>query len=371
MNRWSFDRLCVYIACAVFIGVLFSAVNISHACAVPVFRYALERWECENYIVTVNPGKNPSDEVVRTCQMLDNLSSWENDDPANVILRQYKPDDEIKLSPGQMAVHFPYSARITKPILISEISEKTVTKVIDSPVRSEITKRLVGGDSAVWVFLESSDAAKNKAKFDLLKKGLKALEENLELPEDDLAPDSSMVISEENEAAAKISFSLLKLTRSNPDEKFLIDLLLDSESDLRQLDEPMVFPVFGRGIVLFCLPGDVINEENIIETCLFLTGACSCQVKSLNPGMDMLTKFNWDKTLADSLIVGEIELPELEGFGEIAMSEIVTSKDTDQSNEKTVEEPAKGTILPSVVVLLLILTVVVAAGTLLWSKRKQ
>lgn len=350
----------------VFIAVLFGTVNMAMGCAVPVFRYALERWESDPYIVTVNRGENSSEAIGQACELLDNFSSWDNDDPANLVMREYKSTDKVKLAAGQMSVHFPYSSQIEKPILIGEISEKAVKEIVDSPMRSEIAKRLVGGQTAVWVFLESPDAKKNKAAFGLVEKKLKELEENLMLPDDELAAEIGMVIAEENEGAVRISFSILKLARDNEDEKFLVDLLLDSEGDLRKYDdEPLVFPVFGRGIVLFALVGDGISEENIEESCLFLTGPCSCQVKALNPGLDLLIKFKWDNVLMDSLIVEEFELPELEGLGlgevvEAAVDVVVVT-----------EEASDNRLLRNVLGLLVILALIVGGGTWAMGERKQ
>jgi hypothetical protein len=59
----------------------------------------------------------------------------------------------------------------------------------------------------------------------------------------------------------------------------------------------MAFPVFGRGRVLWALVGAGIAKENIAEAGEFLTGPCSCQVKSLNPGCDLLLAADWESAL--------------------------------------------------------------------------
>ena len=375
MNRRLFEKRFGFFAL-----VLFGTVNISLGCAVPVFRYALERWVTDPYIVTVNRGDNLSEDAAKACELLESFSSWDNEAVANVVVRDYKLKDKVELAAGQMAVHFPYASHIEKPILVGEISEKAVKEIVNSPIRAEIAKRLVEGDSAVWVFLEGPDAEKNEAAFELIEKKLKELEENLMLPEDELAAETGVVIAEEDEHAVGISFSMLKLARDNEDEKFLIDLLLDTEGDLREYDEPLVFPVFGRGIILFALVGDGINAENIEEACLFLTGPCSCQVKALNPGLDMLIKFNWDKTLAESLIVKQIELPELEGLGEMvkaeaggdtAKPEIIPAADLEILKEDGTEGTNNNRLLRNVVGLLAIFMVIVIGGTWVLGKRKR
>ena len=61
--------------------------------------------------------------------------------------------------------------------------------------------------------------------------------------------------------------------------------------------QPVVFPIFGRGRVLCALSGPNINASGLAECATFLSGACSCQVKELNPGVDLLMHVNWDELL--------------------------------------------------------------------------
>ncbi|MHC4680903.1 MAG: hypothetical protein ACYTEK_19655, partial [Planctomycetota bacterium] len=90
-------------------------------------------------------------------------------------------------------------------------------------------------------------------------------------------------------------FSTLSLSRSDPNEQFLLAMLLNSEPDLDEYaGEPILFPVFGRGRALYALVGEGINTDNIREAVGFLTGPCGCEVKMLNPGVDLLMAFNWD-----------------------------------------------------------------------------
>lgn len=56
----------------------------------------------------------------------------------------------------------------------------------------------------------------------------------------------------------------------------------------------MAFPVFGRGRILEPLIGKGIHEGNVLEHSTYLCGACSCEVKDQNPGIDLLMAANWD-----------------------------------------------------------------------------
>jgi len=101
----------------------------------------------------------------------------------------------------------------------------------------------------------------------------------------------------------EIKFSLIQLKRDDPRERFLVDALIHSEADLAEYnEEPIVFPVFGRGIVLYALVGPGIDQENIREAAKFLAGPCSCQVKEQNPGFDLLFNTDWSVRIGSVMI---------------------------------------------------------------------
>src|SRR5262245_15707935 len=74
----------------------------------------------------------------------------------------------------------------------------------------------------------------------------------------------------------------------------LLATFLGMEDDLHKRQEPIVFPVFGRGIALHALVGKGITEENIATAAGFLVGECSCEVRRLNPGVDLLMTADWE-----------------------------------------------------------------------------
>jgi hypothetical protein len=93
----------------------------------------------------------------------------------------------------------------------------------------------------------------------------------------------------------KIEFSLLRLQRNDPAEEALLAMLTHLEDDLGDLaSQPMVFPVFGRGRVIEPLVGAGITKDNVMEHSGYLCGACSCEVKDQNPGIDLLVAANWE-----------------------------------------------------------------------------
>lgn len=108
-------------------------------------------------------------------------------------------------------------------------------------------------------------------------------------------------------------FSILALSRTDPEEQMLLVMLLNSEPDLHEYaDEPMAFPVFGRGRVLCALVGAGIRADNIREIVAFMTGPCGCEIKAMNPGIDLLMAANWDAAVMEYYEM-DYQLPELTG----------------------------------------------------------
>jgi hypothetical protein len=293
----------------------------SLGCSVPVFRYALERWPADSYNAQIEYSQELAGDAKKAVDLLKKCSEGDGETPCNLHVKLKKVEG---LSKPKLALRFPMQTRIPVDVWSGELNLAAVKSIVDSPVRKEITKRLIAGDSAVWIFLKSGNAEKDSAALKIAEENLADLQKTLKLPEEDLQElsgtdyDPSLVIAEENEHKVKIAFSIVSVDRKDPAEKFFVDLLLKTENDLYEYDEPMLFPVFGRGRILYAILGKGITKENITKSCTFLSGPCSCQVKSLNPGVDMLASIDWDEQLSDTLMVEQVELPELTGLTTVA-----------------------------------------------------
>ena len=100
--------------------------------------------------------------------------------------------------------------------------------------------------------------------------------------------------AEEDARGATLEVGLVKVARGDAKEKWLVDILLGLERDLRETQDPIVFMIYGRGRALFSCLGKGIHRDNLIQDVEFITGACSCTVKEQNPGVDLLMRRNWD-----------------------------------------------------------------------------
>ncbi len=300
----------------------------ARACSVPVFRYALERWPSDDYEVFLF-AKGELDP--NTQAVLDWFKKTLVDAPvpANCRVGVVDPDEELdrygefvwknhKDEPlPRMVVRYPRMARPMNDVWAGPPSIDVAKQMLDSPVRNELARRLIGGQTAVWLLLTCKDEKKNAAAEKVLRETLPKLEEALQLPpQPPVGPtafgDEPADEEVDPEDVLRIDFSTLTLARDDPKEAMLVRMLLKTEEDLSELVEPMAFPIYGRGRVLFAFVGEGINAENIAEACEFLIGPCSCQVKWQNPGVDLLMTVDWDAAIYRA-VVGEGELARLIG----------------------------------------------------------
>lgn len=276
-------------------------VAIAHACNVPVFRFALERWRADAYRVTVF---HEGPLTAADKEALTQLEEQQEKSRANVLVRSLdvadlEPADQELLKTFSAAkyplvtMQYPAALQIEPPIWSQPFTAASTQQLLDSPLRKELLNRLLDGETAVWLLLECGDAAKDNAAAALLADQLPKLTKELKLPELTDLPDDNLVAK----TPLKLSFSLLRVPRGEA-ESPLVQMLVNCESDLPERVDPMVFPVFGRGRALLPLIGAGITADNIKNSATFLTGACSCEVKELNPGFDLLLTADWDALLS-------------------------------------------------------------------------
>lgn len=277
-----------------------SMASIVTACNVPVFRYALERWRPDPFRLTLfhRGPLSPADQ-----QLFAMLDTQLEKTGANVVVddvdlaassdQQDAPTNDVTSARLPLLVlRYPPQLQIPVPIWTGPLTKDSFAQMTDSATRREIVRRLVDGQTAVWLLLESGQAAADDAAAVLIEEQLQRLEQQLKLPELTSAEDDKLLAA----TPLKLSFSLLRVPRGDADQP-LIQTLLHAEPDLLDRSDPMVFPIFGRGRAMWPLIGPGITASNIHETASFLVGACSCEIKDLNPGFDLLIATDWDALL--------------------------------------------------------------------------
>ncbi|MCB1062125.1 MAG: hypothetical protein KDN20_04290 [Verrucomicrobiae bacterium] len=382
----------------VFLLVFLTVSGVALACQVPVFRFALERWVADSYQVIITPGASGkfSEEEQAAIDFLKAAQSdgLNPDAPgvfANIAV-------EIKETPAAdspvaiLSVTYPEKIRgfELKPIWTGTLTLDTAKRLIDSPLRRQLVKQLLAGESAVWVLVESGDAAADDAAATAIEESVIRAKETLKIPdgvmtrqEADSATNFAAVNADDilrSEVPLKIDFTLLRVSRDDPAEVMLLPMILNIEDDLGDYaGEPMVFPVFGRGRVLEPLIGRGVNGDNALEYATYICGACSCEVKDQNPGLDLLIAADWDTALHGSEVVIEKILPPLEGAGILAQAAAATDaslvpEDTTETSESEVSSstsPAAGIAIAPMIFVAAALFIIIGAGTFLLIRRKS
>ncbi len=284
-------------------GLICLTAISAFACSIPVFRYALEKWDSDSYqVIVFHKGK-----LTKKLNELATFSMKEANQNANIKIRMVDLDADpekrwLDLWEQQKSQSLPHAV-VLNPLHQPQIvwkgkpTTKKLKSLIDSPLRQKIAQQLLAGKTAVWVLLEGKEKKENDAAFVTLTKDLAHLQKTLKLPEVE-EKDAALVSADI--ANLKISFPLIRLSRNDPAEAMFIEMLLTSEDDLRSeeyVDKPIAFPIFGRGRVLYGLAGLGITQKTIAEACHFMVGSCSCEIKEQNPGTDLLMNVDWDKEI--------------------------------------------------------------------------
>jgi hypothetical protein len=314
----------------------------AEACSVPVFRYALERWPADPYTVVVfHRGALTPEERDAVAALEDeskaggshgNLEVREVDilQPMTApLIELLKTVDQGRLP--ALAILYPGVFRMKRPVWTGPLTPETVQRIVKSPARDEIARRILDGESAVWVLLESGDRARDDAAAKTLESSIGEALRLLELPVLD-ANSPGFVPIDESGPPLRLAYSMVRVARDDPSEAFFIHMLMGTEPDLGDYaGYPMAFPVYGRGRALYALVGDGIDKANIVEACTFVIGPCSCQVKELNPGIDIIMNVDWDSRFK-GLVLPSSELPPLVGLSEL-VSDASGKEDSTERSE--------------------------------------
>ncbi len=314
--------------------VLAISGGVACACSVPVFRYALEKWKSDTYQVVVFYDGQLTDEQQAVVDSL-SVDGKAGKQSANVQVHAF---DVAKLDPQEdaelielwkaeetdelprMALYYPPNSLAHGRIWSGLPTKDAVDSLLDSPARREAARRILKGETAVWVFIEGGDKKLDNEKFQILEKNLSKAERTLKLPEVD-AKDVADGLVTIDPTELKIKFSTMRLSRDDPKEASFIQMLLHSEPDLLDAEfegQPITFPLFGRCRSLYALVGNGIVEGTLLEACTFLIGPCTCEVKAQNEhGVDMLSSVDWD-SLVEPAVEIDKELPPLAGLGAFA-----------------------------------------------------
>ena len=269
---------------------------------VPVFRCALEHWPAANYEATVfhrgplteeeqtlvsalkePPAKNGANLSCATVDVSDAMDD----------LAQSRWNSQTNAEPPWLVLHAPHGEPGEPPLWTGRLSREALDGILDSPARRKITGALLTSDSAAWVLLECGDPIRDEATVDVLAAELQRLEEEIKPPPNINKVDGGKAVAPQ---PVRTKFSLIRVTRNDPAEAFLVNQLLQNEPSHR--GRPVAFPVFGRGRVLSGLAGRGLERESITGVCESVCTDCKCDPTKKHPGKHLLLAARWETASA-------------------------------------------------------------------------
>lgn len=259
------------------LALTLSSISWADACTVPVFRYALERWPADPHLVALR--ETPSQAFFNSY-----ATNWY---PESALPEQTVDADIMFYDEPVSWYQGPWSAEIA-------------TSLADSPARRQITDLLLRGASGVLVYIprRGAGAKPDAALLRDLTAHLATLEDEVTLPEKVAYTEDD----EHGEGLVRIPltvrFPIVVVPRDDLRETALQAQLEALVDGWMETPGPLMAMVFGRGRAIPLLA----HEETIgemSELARFLCGACSCQVKDLNPGIDLLLSADWEIALSE------------------------------------------------------------------------
>lgn len=347
----------------------------AEACSVPVFRWALERWPADDYeLIVFRDAPLPMADAAT----LQGLAQRARDEAANLRVRDIDVTQSIdeayatlwtQAQGGALPACFllyPQGVRAPAPAWSGVWNDLPVASLLDSPARRELARRLLDGQSGVWLLLLSGDPAQDEAAGRLLSDQIDQANKTLALP--DMAGDEVLEGPDAPDISnLRVEFSLLPVRRDDPAERALVLMLLGTEPDLSGYQEVMAFPVYGRGQVLYALVGKGINPITARKAHTFLVGPCACEIKAENPGTDLLLPVDWEAAIGDSMISDAVDLPPLPGT---ALPEQILSCAIREREPETDGRDGAPPLLRNAALVVVAAALLVAAATLVSLARR-
>ncbi|MBD3314259.1 MAG: hypothetical protein GF344_00600, partial [Chitinivibrionales bacterium] len=327
--------------------VLLMLANKAVACTLPVFAYALERWEPDAYAVMVfyedslsQAEEKAVDSImahtyrggnfeVHLVDVADSMMQWE----------EFVWEQQTAHELPWLVVRYPRGSYVNADLWTSRLEDFPIERFANSPMRREIARRILDGHSAVWVLLMSGDKAADRNASKKLRAALKEMEKKIELPE--VAPqDLPIWYNSENGPKLRIYFSVVHLSAGDPAEQLFVRMLRNSLPESKERQGPIAFPVMGQGRALPALVEEQMTPEMIERACRFLSGPCSCVIKEDNPGFDLMMAVKWwdELRIADT---ASAPAPTLMGFMDMVEEKGTAESTKDSASRVESKEAAK------------------------------
>lgn len=263
-------------------GLFLSLVCASGACActIPVFRYALDRWEADKFHLVL-PASAGQDTAIQ-----DVLRPLRANGKANLDITTSRDATVTK-------AELRNSRESSQLVWSGTLDQGSLAALLDSPARKKIVESILEGDSFIWVIADNG-SPQDVAEAERIEKRLRFLEQVAALPiQDPNDPDSQLGPG----PPLRLKFTTLRLRRDDPAERVLLKMLAGPKGEFDPETTSFAAPVFGKGRVLGAWPLTLLDDATLEEASMFLVGRCGCRIKNDNPGWDLLLNVDWEIAL--------------------------------------------------------------------------
>ena len=291
-------------------------VGVSLACSTPVFRYAIERWEADSYRLIVFTDGELSTEQEQVVEAFKQYERYGFRHPP-LIVQQTKISDATNLAATVwagiptnrtspcIALLYPANMRDNSIVWVDDLTTNALNRIVMSPARLETAARLLDGEAAVWLLIQGDDPEENRNVRELLETTHRNIEKSTVYNDEFLK-----LAAEAGTDVPELRFSVLEVDRNDPREAVLMAMINQLSPEAAAHTHPVVIPVFGQGRGAVIMMNEYIADEYIERVAEFLTGECSCEVKELNPGFDLLIPVDWVSGITTEYVF-DSELPPL------------------------------------------------------------
>lgn len=287
-------------------GIFFPVVVM--ACPIRIYQAAFDRWQPDDYYVTVEYRGVLSNAPAKA---VNTLRTQALDNPVRSNLRTEFRRVEGKGTHDQQFMQVSYIKNVprldsmpddrlmgitwTNVVWSGSFTDETTARILDSPVRQELKKRLLSGEVAVWILLESGDKEKDDQTARLAEETFKDIRANMKPPPLPAASRMSAVAPVATAGTTDITFSLIRVSADNVAEQFLVATIRRFLDNPKVDGEPLLVPVFGRGIMLKPWYGQSINPEAIRTMASKLLQNCSCMSPLPHEARYLLMGGDWNR----------------------------------------------------------------------------
>jgi hypothetical protein len=250
------------------------------ACTIPVFRYALDRWEADKFHLVL-PASAGQDTAIQ-----DVLRPLRANGKANLDITTSRDATVTK-------AELRNSRESSQLVWSGTLDQGSLAALLDSPARKKIVESILEGDSFIWVIADNG-SPQDVAEAERIEKRLRFLEQVAALPiQDPNDPDSQLGPG----PPLRLKFTTLRLRRDDPAERVLLKMLAGPKGEFDPETTSFAAPVFGKGRVLGAWPLTLLDDATLEEASMFLVGRCGCRIKNDNPGWDLLLNVDWEIAL--------------------------------------------------------------------------